>query len=159
MKRPIQYLIWLALVSCDTHESLTDAERREIVAAIRKTLDHYYDDIREEGLTAEFRYLDNSDSFFWVPPGYVSPLSYDSVAAILKQNAPKFQLVDNKFDTLTISPLSKELASYTGRLRSVMTDTTGKSTTYVMIETGIMIRRNEEWKLLSGQTTLLSAPQ
>src|SRR5687768_8885940 len=142
MKRSIPYvLVWLTLVSCNTSESLTEIERAEIKKSAQQALDNYYNDIRKEGLTAEFRYLDSSADFFWVPPGYSFPISYDSVATILKQNAPLFKSVDNSFDTLSIFPLSKELATYTGRLRSVMTDTTGKSATYSLVETGVLIRR------------------
>jgi len=37
-----------------------------------------------------------------------------------------------------------------------MTDTAGSNTRYRVIETGIVIRRPEGWKLLSGQTALLA---
>jgi len=113
-------------------------------------------DIRKSGLTAEFKYLDNSSEFFWVPRGYSSYISYDSVATVLKQTAPKYKSVDNSFDTLRIFPLRKELATYTGRLNSTMTDISGKVITLQLIETGVLIKRQDEWKLLSGQTSILN---
>jgi hypothetical protein len=143
------------VAACTSSDTLSEKERVEIVREAKETLDKYYDDIRKEGLTAEFRYLDNSAEFFWVPPGYSSPLSYDSVAKILNQNAPLFRSINNSFDTVTIVPLTKELATYSGRLKSIVTDTAGAVTSFSLIETGILINRNDGWKLLSGQTSIL----
>jgi len=156
MTRKIQILFLpILLGSCYQQEPLSAVEKEEIVKEVRQTLDKYYDDIRKSGLSAEFNYLDNAPDFFWVPPGYPELLSYDSVAVILKQSAPKYKYIDNKFNSLRINPLSKELAIYSGQLQSVMTDTSGSITAYSMIETGVLIKRVEGWKLLSGQTSIL----
>jgi hypothetical protein len=146
----------LTIVSCKQPVTLTEDEKASIAEDIRQTLNNYYNDIRKSGLTAEFKYLDNSSDFFWVPPGHSSSISYDSVTTILKQNAPKYKSIDNSFDTLGIIPLSKELATYTGRINSTMTDTAGKTMTLELLETGILIKRREGWKLLSGQTSILN---
>ena len=150
----LKIIAWLT-ISCSQPETLSETERAEIILAAKATLNNYYNDIRKEGLRAEFRYLDNSKEFFWVPPGYTSPISYDSVAAILNQNAPLFKSIDNSFDTVNIIPLSRELVTYTGRLHSVMIDTAEKSNTVTLMETGILIKRKDGWKLLSGQTFIV----
>ncbi|NNE77311.1 MAG: SnoaL-like domain-containing protein [Pricia sp.] len=131
-------------------------QKIEVGNEVQKTLNDYYDDIRASGLTAEFKYLDDSKEFFWTPPGFSSSISYDSVVAILKQNAPQYQSIDNQWDTLTVNVLSKELAAYAGRLRSIMTDTSGQVTKITLVETGILIKRNDGWKLLCGQTATIS---
>jgi hypothetical protein len=151
-------IVWLA-VACSQSETLSETDRAEIILAAKETLNNYYNDIRMKGLTAEFRYLDNSKEFFWVPPGYPSPISYDSVVAILNQIAPLYKTVDNSFDTLSIIPLKRDLASYSGRLRSVMIDTAEQVTTSTMMETGILIKRKDGWKLLSGQTSMVITSQ
>jgi len=157
MKRHILTIsIVLIFISCHQSTQLTEHEKASIIEDVRHTLDNYYNDIRKSGLTAEFKYLDNSSEFFWVPPGYSNSLSYDSVVTILKQNAPKFKSVDNSFDTLRIIPLTKELATYTGRLNSTMTDTSDDVMTFSLVETGILIKRRDGWKLLNGQTTILN---
>ena len=145
----------LIIVSCGQPKPLNENERAIVIDEVRRTLDNYYDDIRKSGLTAEFKYLDNSVDFFWVPPGYSLAISYDSVATVLKQNASKFKFIDNTFDTLRITPIRKELATYTGRLHSTMTDTSNKVLTFEMVETGVLIKRKEGWKLLCGQTSIL----
>jgi hypothetical protein len=159
MLQRFKILILVAITSCNQTDALTEAERNEIVLSAKQTLDNYYNDIRKEGLTAEFKYLDCSKEFSWVPPGYSTPISYDSVSAILNQNASVFKSIDNSFDTLSIIPLSKNLVTYSGRLRSVMIDTADQATTFIMMETGILIKRNDGWKLLSGQTSLLTTNQ
>jgi hypothetical protein len=157
MKQPIITIFTiLTIVSCRQSKPLTENDKANIIEEVHQTLDNYYKDIRKSGLTAEFKYLDNSSEFFWVPPGYSSSISYDSVTIVLKQNAPKYKLIENSFDTLLIIPLSKELATYTGRLNSTMTDTSDKTMTFSLVETGVLIKRKDGWKLLSGQTSILN---
>jgi hypothetical protein len=151
------FMVVLLAFSCKQSDfPLMEAEKKLITDSIRHTLFNYYSDIRSEGLMAEFRYLDNSPEFFWVPPGFSQSISYDSVAAILKKSAPLFKSIDNTWDTLRIDPLSHELATYTGRLRSIVTDTTGHTSETSLIETGVLIKRREGWKLLRGQTSIIS---
>ena len=145
----------LLAASCQPSSNFTNDEKTALAADVRQTLGNYYRDIRKLGLTAEFNYLDRSADFYWVPPGYGSALSYDSVASILKQIAPKFRLIENRFDTLRIVPLSKEPATYTARSHSTMTDTAGHTTSISLIESGVLIKRANGWKLLSGQTAVL----
>lgn len=146
----------LALFSCRQNSNhVAELDREKIVNSIRATLDNYYSGIKKNGLTAEFKYLDNSPDFFWVPPGYTSSISYDSVVAVLKQNAPNYKLIDNSFDTLSIIPLSNQLATYTGRINSLMVDTLGQEITFSLVETGVLIKRKDGWKLLNGQTSIL----
>ena len=155
MARARVLILLLVVASCKQQPGITDAEKAEIVAEVRQTLQNYHDEIRKSGLNAEFKYLDNSSEFFWVPPGYSGPIFYDSVASTIKSNAAKYKSVDNVFDTLHIVALSKRYATYTGRLRSTMIDTSGQTNTYIMLETGILTKRSEGWKLLSGQTGIV----
>ena len=153
MTRPIwTILTLLLLISCKQPTELTKKEKEELVITIRQTLDNYYNDIRKSGLLAELNYLDSSEDFFWVPPGYTQSISYDSVVSILKQNAPGFKYIDNSFDTLRIIPLTKELAAYTGKIQTTITDTINNQVTFSLIETGVLIKRADGWKLLNGQT-------
>jgi hypothetical protein len=154
MKNGLFVFTGLILAACQ--RNVPAAENRSAIAdSIRHTLHNYYKDISLSGLTAEFSYLDSSADFFWAPPGYSSALSYDSVRSILLKNAPVFKSIRNSFDTLHILPLSAELASYTCRIRSIMTDTAGKTTTCTLVETGTLIKRENGWKLLNGQTSIL----
>lgn len=157
MKRQtLIFLLILTIASCRQSTVLTENEKEKIIVDVKLTLNNYYNDIRKSGLTAEFKYLDNSKDFFWVPPGYSSSLSYDDIANAIKENALKYKSVDNSFDKLLIIPLSKVLATYTGQLSSTMTDTSGKVMRVSLVETGILIKRQDGWKLLSGQTSLLT---
>jgi CTP:phosphocholine cytidylyltransferase-like protein len=146
-------LILCVLMSCQLHNNNRDLEH--VKTEVRETLDDYTADIRTNGLIAEFKYLDSSEQFFWVPPSYTTAISYDSVRAVISKNAAAFKLVDNKWDTLRIIPLSEDLANYTGVLQSNMTLQNDSVLHYRMIETGILIKRDNRWKLLSGQTSVL----
>ena len=156
MRPFLTYSAIIIIASCNQPSGLNETDKANIIKEIHQTLSNYYSDIKKDGLTAELKYLDHSADFFWVPPGYAGAISYDSVSTILKQNAPLFSLIDNSYDTLRIIPLSRDLATYTGRLKSIMTDTSNKSISFSLLETGVLIKRDDGWKLLHGQTTTLN---
>jgi hypothetical protein len=143
------------IVACRSASNMSTTETKLAIENIRETLNNYFADIRKSGTIAEFKYLDDSPDFFWVAPGYSSPLSYDSVAHILKNMATRYKIIDNVFDSLRIFPLTRELATYTGRIQSTMTDSSGTTESYTLLETGLMVRRPDGWKLQSGQTSIL----
>jgi len=104
---------------------------------------------------SEFKYLDNSKDFFWVPPGFNSPLSYDSVRIIIEANAKAIQSVNYKYDTLFINPLSFTIANYSAIVSGNLIDTAGIISPVRLIESGVLIKREDGWKLLSGQSAML----
>jgi len=147
----------IILVGCQGEQSkLSSHDALKVESEVRQLFDHYFGAIRKGGMTAEFQYLDRSSDFFWVPPGYHNPISYDSVSAVLTLNAPRFVSVENTFDTLRIIPLTTALATYTAKVRSVMKDTSGNVASLQLIETGVVIKRSDGWKLLNGQTSVLN---
>lgn len=116
----------------------------------------YDDSVRKNGINGEFFFLDNSDAFYWVPPGYKYALHYDSIANILAAYAPLYKHIDNKWDTLQIIPLSEKYASFNGVIHSFMVTSTNDTTNTKLSETGLVVKRGEHWKLLSGQTVIIS---
>ncbi len=144
------------LHSCMRGKEMSETEKNDVTKASEKILNDYLSDVRENGLSAEFKYLDSSADFFWVPPGYRSALTYDSVRSILEQNAKSYRTFDLKWQNLKILPLANNLANYTGSALGSMVDTSGISTTLSMIETGTLIKRPDGWKLLCGQTAAVT---
>jgi hypothetical protein len=145
----------LLLASCVQTEELNASEKQLVVADVREMFNNYHSDISKNGLTAEFKYLDKSSDFYWVPPGYNSALTYDSVQTILVNNAKLFKEILFEWDTLQVFPLTKEIANYSGIVKGSMTDTSGIVTSVLIIESGTVIRRSDGWKLLSGQSAVL----
>lgn len=155
MKHRLGLLFIVSIVSCTGRQDLSEKDKKCVIQEVRQTLDSYYNAIKADGLTAEFRYLDSSDDFFWVPPGYNGAISYDSVKAVINQNARILRSVYNHWDTLRIVPVSGTVSTYTGRLSSIVTDTSGRVSRFTLLETGVMVKRNEGWKLYCGQTNML----
>lgn len=153
MKQIIYLSLILVWASCEKKTMPLDKEK--VTQEVEQMLADYHDDIAESGLTAEFKYLDQSDDFFWVPPGYNSALNYDSVKTILEKNALAFQSISFQWDTLRIFPLSYEIANYTGIVVGQMVDTSGVASKVSIIESGTLIKRKSGWKLLSGQSAVL----
>lgn len=142
-------------LSCQQGTTLSVSEKQSIAQEINQTLHDYHSAIEKGGLLAEFTYLDSSADFFWVPPGYTSALSYDSVKTVLTNNAPTFQSIQFEWDTLSIFVHKRDLANFTGIVKSVMTDTAGVQSKMAIIESGTLIKRLDGWKLLNGQSRLL----
>lgn len=153
MKIKLIVVITLLLsLACERSKPFSTEDKIRIVQEVTQMLHDYQNAVATSGLTAEFAYLDSSSDFFWVPPGYTAPLDYDSVAEILTQNAPLLKSIRNTYTSLHIVPLSKRIATYTAQVESSFTDTAGKTTESTLIETGVVIKRTNGWKLVSGQT-------
>lgn len=156
MKHLNYILLLLAVLSCNRAQESSEIDKESITKEIILMLDNYHKDIAKDGLTAEFKYLDQSSDFFWVPPGYNTALSYDSVRSILEMNAKAFESIEFNWNTLEIFPLTNEIANYTGIVNGVMFDTAGVESKVSIIESGTLIKREDGWKLLSGQSAVLN---
>jgi hypothetical protein len=154
MKNLFSLLAFFLLCSCnqgDKTASGDDGARTEI----KSTIDNYYNDIRKEGLIAELSYLDSSREFYWVAPGYLNYAGYDSVAAAIRRNAASLKSVNNRYDSLLIIPLTDEYAQFVMRTISTAVYATGDTARTAFIESGVMVKRKDGWKFLSGQTSIL----
>lgn len=157
MKQRYLFLFLLSiLISCGSDTELLEAEKEAIIHSVKIRLKAFQRDVRQNGLSAQIDYMDDSDDFFWTPPGYDSALSYDSLSKILRLNTSKYTFVTNKFDSLRILPLTKTMASYTSRIHSTMIDTLGNRSAFSLIETGLLIKREKKWMLLNGQTSVIT---
>ena len=156
IKQIFGIVILMTLTSCSQADKLNESEKELIINAVIEMFGNYHNDIRKDGLTAEFKYLDQSSDFFWVPPGYKSALSYDSVRQILEINAKSFQAIEFNWDTLQVFPLSDKIANYSGIVKGSMIDTSGIKSSVIIIESGTVIKRSDGWKLLSGQSAILN---
>ncbi len=155
MKLKVQYLLFCLVLhlGCVQKTTPIDNSEKEIIKTeILLMFENYHNAIKKDGLTAEFKFLDDSDNFYWVPPGYHSALSYDSVKSILNQNSKSIQHIEFEFETISIYPLHKEFATYTGIVVGKMTDTTQQTSQFKIIESGSLIKRDTRWKILNGQS-------
>ncbi len=151
------FLLILTLFNCKHKAEILNQNNKEIIEReIRQMFDNYHNDIKKDGLKAEFKYLDNSSDFFWVPPGYDSALSFDSVKTILLSNSKFIHSIEFSWDTLQVFPLTNTIANYSGIVNGIMIDTSNTKSTFKIIESGTLIKRKDGWKLLNGQSRNLS---
>ncbi|PNQ73789.1 hypothetical protein C1T31_05500 [Hanstruepera neustonica] len=144
-------LLIFVLLGCQK-EKAEVFNKEETITEIKSMFDNYHEAIKQNGLPAEFDYLDDSDDFFWVPPGYKSVIKYDSIKSILIQNNKSIQSISFEFETLEIFPLSPEIANYSGIVKGKMIDTANATSNFKIIESGTLIKRTDGWKLLNGQS-------
>jgi hypothetical protein len=156
MTRPLICFVFVLLfIACSPPKDSIKFNKETVIEEVKQMFNDYHNDIKKGGLTAEFKYLDNSKDFFWVPPGYDSALTYDSVKTILEQNADNFDAIEFHWKTLQIFPLTNEIANYSGIVVGIMEDTSGIKNTVKIIESGTIIKRQDGWKLLNGQSANL----
>ena len=158
--RKIAYLwaLCTCLFACQSKPQTVpfdETAAQQVKAEAEEMMHAYHAAIQAGGLLAEEPYLDSTDQFFWVPPGYETALNYDSVWTILSGNAPGFQQVNFHWESLNIHPLSFELATFNGIVKGSMVDTAGQSFPVSILESGTLIKRTDGWKLLSGQSVNL----
>jgi len=151
--------IFFVFLGCSNpkKELFDEIAKQRVTVEAQEMLDAYHCTMEKEGLMAELDFLDASDEFFWVPPGYQSSLSYDSVVSIIKINAPAIKSLEYKWEYLHIYPLSPTIANFTGKLHSTIVDTNDLTTNIVMLESGTLIKRSKDWKILNGQSRIIPA--
>lgn len=145
------FLIIILVLGCKK-EQTKKLDKTQIVSEIEMMFNDYHEAIKQNGLPAEFDYLDNSNDFFWIPPGYKSTVKYDSIKAILIENNKSIQSISFEFETLEIFPLTPEIANYSGSVKGEMLDTSNVTSNFKIIESGTLIKRADGWKLLNGQS-------
>ncbi|MFI5152328.1 MAG: hypothetical protein ACHQET_03285 [Chitinophagales bacterium] len=149
-------IVFALFFSCqEAAKQKTNADSN-VAQEVRKALEDCSNAVQMGGVTAEFKWLDSSADFFWIPPGFKSPLTFDSVALIMRRNAGLFRHIEEKWDLLEIQPLNNEYAVFTGRIISRTTDTANHVQEHQLVETGIMVKRSDGWKIHCGQTSLLA---
>lgn len=154
------FLSWsVAAIACKDSSDMSEPERKKVIGDVTDMLYQYNANIKDKGLQSEFEYIDNSPGFFWVPPGATGPQPLDTIISSISHNATRLKLVNNTFDTLVVIPLTIRLAQYSARIHSIVTDTGGHQTTTTLVETGLVVKRKNGWKLLSGQTSVCNPIQ
>lgn len=147
-------ILTLLCLHC-TQQSDSQFDKQQITGEVEAMFEAYFDTTQDGGIQAGFTFLDTSQQFFWVPPGYKSAIGYDSVIAVLTAVAPSVASVKNKWLELTIHPLDNDYATFTGRIHSRMSDTSGVTTHTQLLESGVVVRRRSGWKMLCGQTRVV----
>ena len=147
-------LICVCLVPVGCAEKSKEVNEDQTTKEVREMLHQYYADVKKEGLLAELKYLDSTDNFYWHPPGFESAISYDSIRTLLTRSAGFFKTVDNRWDSLTITPIDEAKAHYKGQIHSVIMDTLGNENVVLLHEEGLVVKKNGKLILQSGKTTI-----
>ncbi|MDO5977914.1 hypothetical protein [Flavivirga spongiicola] len=149
-------LLFLVIFNSYGQKTLNNKDKETITFEIKQMFDNYHNDITKSGLVSEFKYLDDSSDFFWVPPGYKETLSYDTIKSILTENSKIIDFIEFSWESIKIYPLTKEIANYSGIVKCVQVDADHNPVTFKIIESGTLIKRKDGWKFLSGQSRSLN---
>ena len=144
--------LFLILISCQFNTKNDKFDTNVVSTEARLMLENYHKDINQYGLMSEFKYLDSTKNFFWIPPGYKTPLDFDSVRSILTKTSKSLKTVFFKMEDLKLHPLSKKYVNYSATIEGHIVDTSGNKSEVSIIESGILVKREDGWKLFSGQS-------
>jgi hypothetical protein len=86
------------------------------------------------------------------PSSIHGPISFELRGTGDPQECRMGKKIDEQWEDLQILPLSEKYVTYTGRIRSTVTDSTGHTSTTRLLETGVLAKREDRWKLLCGLT-------
>ena len=145
-------LLFIVILNTYGQKTLSNESKKAITLEIKQMFDNFHNDITKNGLTSEFKYLDTSPDFFWVPPGYTETLDYDTIKKILTDNSKDINFIEFSWEKINIYPLTKNIATYSGVVKCVQVDVNNNPMTFKLIESGTLIKRKDGWKFLSGQS-------
>ena len=148
------YLIVGSFLSCDQEAKLTNDQKYEIINSVKKSQEQFCLDYEAEDFDAVMSHLDTSRNFFWIYPPETVPVTREIFAEVLKREFEMNNPIKFIWDTIQVVPLSSDLAYYQGRFHRVETDTSEIEQVGITFVSAIVIRREEGWKLLSGQNCL-----
>lgn len=146
-------LLWI--IGCNHSPRFDDKAKQEVGSDVAATLHAYHVAICERGLLAEFAYLDSSEDFHWLPPGSAADWGFDSVARAIRVNAALLAETCGRWKHLEVYPIAWDTARYQGELEIKSRLVTGDTMTQRLKENGVMVRRADGWKLLSGKTEMM----
>ena len=157
MKQIKQFLLLSVLVgftSCTVTKSAQEYNKDVVYQEILTMFNSYHNDVKEQGLLAQLNYLDASEDFYWLPVGYKTPQNYTSLKTIIIESAKNLKSIELEWVQLQITPVTGQFATYSGVVKVAMKDIQDRLSAAYVIETGTLIKRVNEWKLLSGQSQL-----
>ncbi|WP_299552836.1 nuclear transport factor 2 family protein [Seonamhaeicola sp.] len=153
MKQILLYgFLLLTMLNGFAQNSLNKQEKEAIISEVQGMLNNYHDAIVKGGINEGLKYLDHSSDFFWVPPRYTEALDYDTVKDILLENSGDVKFIDFSWEKVQIVPITHSVTNYTGIVKCVEVDKNNQPMTFRIIESGTLIKRDDGWKFLSGQT-------
>ncbi len=152
----ITSLFFIVIFNSYGQQALNSEHKEAISLEIKQMFKDFHKDITKNGLMSEFKYLDDSSDFFWVPPGYKKALDFDTVKNILVKNSKTVNFIEFSWESIKIVPLTNEIATYSGVVKCVQVDTAHNPKTFKIIESGTLIKRKDGWKFLNGQSRSLN---
>ena len=150
----MKHLLLITLIVCGSacQTTVEDVNLDRIAQESKAMLVAFHDSINQTDLMAEFAFLDSTSAFYWIPPGYNYAIGYDSIRNILIESNRQLQSVYFDWDTLDVFPLSKDYCNFRGVVHCEMTGQDSVKQIFNVIESGTLVKRDDGWKMLSGQS-------
>ena len=151
MKKLLIISIALICFSCDYNQEKNEFPKTQIKEEISIMMRNFVDDLNKSGVNSQIKYLDNSEDFRWTYSNERKIYQFNDLVKKFNNSKIEDYDVHLSFDELQIIPISENIANYNLKL-SGYTKNEGKNTDISILESGTLIKRNDEWKFLNMQT-------
>lgn len=131
---------------------MNEEEKSEIVKAVKDMTANYFRDFYTRSIDTVLSHYDTSSSFFWAITPDTIALKRSAMVTMHRHALKDYTKFDGYWSNIKVEPLTNELAMYHGTYHVNTEDKSGKKGTITGVETGVMVKREDGWKYLAGQT-------
>lgn len=151
--KPIIFALLLStmlICACRRTGGVSETESAAIRSDIQLVLTAMSDSLRTNGLTGWIPFLRNSTGFKWAFHG--TPLSYDTLVAQIRREAPQYRSLALRWDSVRVEPLGEDETLCFAKYTETVVETTGTKSTITGTVKSRLERVSGIWQFNSGQT-------
>jgi hypothetical protein len=132
--------------------TLSDNDKSDIVKAVKDMTSKYFMDFYTHNVDSVLRHYDTSACFFWAITPDTIAMKRSAMVTMHRHAVKDYTKFEGYWSDMRVEPLTNELAMYHGTYHVLTEDKDGHIGKIMGVETGIMIKREDGWKYLAGQT-------
>jgi hypothetical protein len=148
----------ISFTSCNDDHFLNEFDAINTSDAIKGMITGCAKDVSKNGMKTKLKYYSHDINSFWILNQSVDPMQ--DYNAYYKNWGNKNQLVKYEVNDMSIHifPISKERASFYYQVNMTYIDSLGKQIELNLIESGTVMKLNEQanWEYLNGHSSIIN---
>jgi ketosteroid isomerase-like protein len=132
--------------------TVSKQDKSEIEKAVKQMTANYFKDFYTRNVDSVLKHYDTSACFFWSITPDTIPMKRGAMVTMHRHAIRDYVKFDGYWSDMRVEPLTRDLAMYHGTYHVYTEDKSGQKGKIMGVETGVMIKREDGWKFLAGQT-------
>jgi len=138
------------LLSCHDESQLSDAERIEIIGAVKKTASQLFIELDSNKIDNAMKYIDSTATFKYIG-FFIGTIKREDILNAYRSGHKRGVSLMSQWVNIEVDPLTNQLAYFQGHFNLIETDSLREDhKTYGYISS-IITLNNKNWKYLKGQ--------